>query len=175
MVLQVASRDHAETQIGLTVSGAGKTTLVRTVLEQYPSFNRISMDAIIFAAHGIYGIDYPASVTLYDEYNNEADVIYEQTFRKLLTEGKDVALERSFYAKEDRDEFRKIAKEGGARVVLVFLQAKDKEMLWDRICKRSARMKTADSAFDISRETFDVYWSGFENPDGEDEVVVVVD
>lgn len=131
------------------------------------------MDAIIFAAHGVYGIDYPASATLYDEYNKEADVIYEQAFRKLLTEGKDVALERSFYAKEDRDEFRKIAEEGGARVVLVFLHAKDKEVLWDRICKRSAMAKTADSAFDISRETFDAYWSGFENPDGEDEIIIV--
>ena len=156
------------------MSGAGKTTLVKSVLKQYPNFNRISIDAIIFNAHGIYGINYPASTSLYDQYNDEADVIYKETFLKLLAKGEDVALERSFYAKQDRDEFRKIAGEGGARVVFVFLRAKDKEVLWERVCKRSAREKTADSAFEISRETFEMYWNGFENPEGEGEIVIEV-
>lgn len=158
----------------LTSSGAGKTTLVKSILKQCPQFNRISIDDIIHKAHGIYGIDYPASLSLYEQYNNEADVVYLYRFHKLLEEGKDIAFERSCYAKEDRDQWRKIAEDGGGRVVLVFLRAKDKEVLWQRICNRSAGKKTADSALDISRETFEMYWNGFENPEGEDEIVVEV-
>lgn len=155
-------------------AGAGKTTLVKSILKQYPRFVRISIDSIIFQAHGLYGIDYPASADRYNQYMEEADAIYLETFRKLLAEGKDIAFERSCYAKEDRDEWRKIAEEGGARVVLVFLRARDKEALWDRICERSKAEKTADNALEISRETFDTYWDGFEDPDGEDETVIDV-
>ncbi|KAJ4985039.1 hypothetical protein SVAN01_09482 [Stagonosporopsis vannaccii] len=156
------------------LAGAGKTTLVKSVLKLYPQFTRISIDNIIFQKHGIYGIDYPASADHYDRYMEEADATYLETFRKLLAEGQDIAFERSCYAKEDREEWRKIAEEGGARVVLVFLRAKSKEALWKRICKRSKTTKTADNALDISRETFDMYWDGFEDPDGEDEIVIDV-
>lgn len=86
-------------------------------------------------------------------------------------------LERAFYAKADRDVYRKMAEEAEARVVLVFMKAEgeqSKEVLWERICRRSKEVKTADTAYDISRETFEAYWSGFENPDGEGEIVVSV-
>ncbi|KAH6625183.1 ATP/GTP-binding protein [Boeremia exigua] len=156
------------------LAGAGKTTLVKAILELHPHYTRISIDNIIFQTHGIYGIDYPASATVYEQYNEEADAIYLETFRTLLAEGKDIAFERSCYAKEDRDEWRRIAEERGARVVLVFLRAVDKEVLWERICRRSRVEKAADNALDISRETFDMYWEGFENPTGENEIVVDV-
>lgn len=147
---------------------------MKSILEHYPHFTRISIDAIIFEKHGIYGVDYPASASLYDQYNEEADVVYLETFRKLLAEGKDIAFERSCYAKEDRDEWRQVAEEGGAKVVLVFLRAKNKEALWERICKRSKAEKTADNALEIDRETFEMYWDGFEDPEGEGEVVIEV-
>lgn len=83
-------------------------------------------------------------------------------------------LERAFYAKADRDEYINLAKSSGARVILVFLKVTDKEQLWERVCKRSAGPKTANSAFDISRELFEMYWNGFENPEGEGEIVVEV-
>jgi predicted kinase len=167
--LYAAGRLHRLTRVG-----AGKTTLVKSVLRNHPHFTRISIDDIIYKAHGIYGVDYPASPSMYDQYMNEADEIYLDTFRRLLTEGKDVAFERACYAKDDRDEWRKIAEDGGARVVLVLLQAKDKEILWTRIRTRSTAKKTADSALDISRETFEMYWNGFENPDGEGEIIIDV-
>jgi predicted kinase len=89
-----------------------------------------------------------------------------------------VILERSFYAKSDRDEFRGIARDAGARVVFVFLKAEGeagKEVLWRRICKRSEGLKEANSALDIGRETFEGYWAGFEDPVGEGEIVVKVE
>lgn len=158
----------------LTTTGAGKTTLVQAVINQFPQFTRLSIDAIISDTHGLYGTDYPASPTLYAQYNNEADEIYLSTFRQLLAEGKDIAFERSCYAKLDRDEWRRIAEEGGARVVLVYLRAREKEVLWERICRRSEGVKTADNALEIGRGVFEGYWEGFEGPEGEGEVVVDV-
>jgi predicted kinase len=114
---------------------------------------------------------------LYAQYQNEADDIYVATFRKLLAEKKNGILERSFYAREDRAEFRDMAERAGAKVLLVYLKAEGevgKEVLWNRICKRSEETKTADSAVDISRETFEEYWSGFEEPVGEGEIVIRV-
>lgn len=56
----------------------------------------------------------------------------------------------------------------------MFLRAKDKEALWQRICKRSEDDKTADNALAITRETFEMYWAGFEDPKDEGEVVIDV-
>ncbi|KAG9204342.1 hypothetical protein G6514_001416 [Epicoccum nigrum] len=153
---------------------AGKTTLVQAVLNRFPHFTRISIDDIIFRAHGLYGTDYPASPSLYAQYNDEADQIYLSTFRALLAGGKDIAFERSCYAREDRVEWRRIAEEGGARVVLVYLRAREKEVLWERICRRAEGVKTADNALEIGRGTFEGYWEGFEGPEGEGEVLVDV-
>jgi predicted kinase len=122
-------------------------------------------------------VDYEASSTIYEQYQAETDEIYLSTFRKLLEEKKDVILERSFYAKEDRDEYRDMANKAGAKVVLVYLKPGDedgKEVLWKRICRRSEGPKTADSSLDITREIFEGYWNGFEAPVGEGEIVVMV-
>ncbi len=156
------------------IAGSGKTTLAKTIQAHHPSMRRLSIDEIVFSKHGLYGIDYPASASLYAEYQAEADIIYLSTFRTLLAEGKDVILERSFYAKQDREMYRELAEQSGARVMLVFLRAQDKEVLWERIQKRSEGAKTADSAVEIDRVTFERYWEGFEGPDGEGKVVVEV-
>jgi predicted kinase len=159
------------------VTGSGKTTLAKAIQSIYPAFHRLSGDEMIYQKHGIYGIDYAASHTLYAQYQAEKDETYLTTFQTLLAEKKDVILERSFYAREDREEYRITAENAGARVVLIFLKAKGEEgkrVLWERICKRSQGVKTADSALDISREVFEGYWSGFEDPVGEGEIVVRV-
>ncbi|KAI1871370.1 uncharacterized protein JN550_004364 [Neoarthrinium moseri] len=156
------------------LAGAGKTTTAKAILGHYPNFERLSIDEIVFAKHGIYGVDYPADEILYEEYLNEAGAIYLDRFQKLLRERRDIILERSFYAKEDRDEFRSYIENEGARIVLVYLHAGDKERLWARICERSAKKKDANSAFDITRDTFNRYWDGFEAPVGEGEIVIEV-
>lgn len=155
-------------------SGSGKTTLVKTITNDYPNFTRLSIDEIIFAEHGIYGVDYPADEALYKKYQEEADDIYLKAFQTLLQKREDIIVERSFYAKSDRDEFKSMIEDGGGRCVLVYLKAMDKETLWQRICDRSKEEKTANSAFLISRERFETYWNGFEGPDGEEEVVLEV-
>ncbi|KAK8050180.1 hypothetical protein PG994_011910 [Apiospora phragmitis] len=156
------------------IAGSGKTTLAKAVLSELPQFTRLSSDEIIHEKHGLYGVDYPADDALYQQYQEENDTIILQKFHSLLEEGRDVVLDRSFYAREDRDEFRRIVNERGGRWILVFFKAVDKEKLWARIRHRSAQPKEANSPLDISRDTFEMYWNGFEDPHGEGEIVVEV-
>lgn len=153
-------------------AGAGKTTLSKAVLALLPQFHRLSIDEIIFKRHGLYGVDYPPDMELYQKHMEEAGQVYLDELHRLLRLGQDVILDRSFYAKEDRDHFRRIVQAGGARLVLVFLAARDREKLWKRICDRSAKGKDANSALDITRGIFDMYWGGFEEPVGEGEIVI---
>lgn len=151
--------------------GSGKSTLAKAVVAAFPSFTRVSIDQIIFSRHGLYGVDYPPEK--YDEYQTEADGVYEALFRQLLREGKDIMLDRSFYAKEDRDDFKAQIEQAGGRWVLVYFRA-DKEVLWKRICERRSCGINADSALEITEELLDAYVEGFDVPDGEGELVIDV-
>jgi hypothetical protein len=131
--------------------------LVKAVPAAHPSFYCISIDTIIYEKYGIPRIDYEASFALYEQYQAETDDIYLATFRKLPAKKKGGIIERSFHARKYRAEFRNMAEEPVAEVLLVYLKAEGdvgKEVLWGRICKRSEEAKTADSAVKISREIF---------------------
>ena len=80
-------------------------------------------------------------------------------------------LDRSFYAKQDRDEFKALVESHGARWVLVYFRV-EKQLLWQRIRDRREKEVNANSALDISRELLEEYVRGFENPDGEGEIIV---
>ena len=45
----------------LTGKGAGKSTLSSAIVDAFPSFTRLSIDAIVADRHGIYNVDYPPS------------------------------------------------------------------------------------------------------------------
>lgn len=113
-------------------------------------------------------------MVLYQQHMNEAGAIYDAEFLKLLKAGCDVVLDRSFYAKEDRDDFRTRVDKLGGRVVLVFFRPTDQEVSWNRIVERSMQEKGANNALEISRELFEMYWAGFENPEAEGEIVIDV-
>lgn len=117
-------------------------------------------------------MDYPASLDIYEQYSTEANVIYDERLRALLSHGKqNIILDRSFYSKEDRDEFKKRIERAGARWVLVFLDVK-REELWKRIQNRRAAEINADSALEITDDLFAMYWDGFDWPSGEGEIRV---
>lgn len=90
-------------------------------------------------------------------------------------------MDRSLYAKGDREGFKKVVEELGGRWVLVCFRVVDKEVLWRRIEERRKGRgalkegRKGDAAYEIERGTFEAYWEGFEWPVGEGEVDVVVD
>ncbi|UNI21212.1 hypothetical protein JDV02_007222 [Purpureocillium takamizusanense] len=160
------------------ISGSGKSTLAKAIEAQL-AFTRLSVDAMIHEAHGLYGIDYAPSK--YAEYQDEAQAKLKDELRRLLrAENRDVVLDLAFWNKEYRDEFKALIEENGGRWVLVFLQA-ERELLWRRITERRARRdaldetderRDGDSAFNVDEATFDMYCNGFERPEGEGEIVI---
>lgn len=129
----------------------------------------------MFERHGLYGIDYPKH--LHAQKSADNDEIYERRFRELLADKRDVVLDRSFYAKEDRVTYKGMIEQAGARWVLVYLRVRDKEALWRRIeGRRKMRgklggVREGDAAYDVTREVLEGYWNGWEAPEGEGEVV----
>lgn len=133
----------------------------------------MSIDVLVHSAHGLYGIDYPHA--LHEQYQSEADDKYKPEVCRLLcsTPPTNVVLDRSFYARSDRDEFRLLAQDMGARCVLVYFDA-SREALWQRIQKRATMARSADSAFKMTEEILDRYVRGFEYPRNEGEIVIRV-
>lgn len=149
-------------------------------MRELPNFVRLSADGEVFKKYGLFAIDYPAEK--YEEYLDEAaDLVRNELVRLLRDEpDKDIVLDLSFWNKEYRDEYKALVDAAKARWVLVFLEA-DKETLWGRIQSRRAKRdgaalgtaeRNGDSAYDISEEVFEMYWGGFERPEGEGEIVV---
>ncbi|OAA42426.1 ATP/GTP-binding protein [Beauveria brongniartii RCEF 3172] len=167
-----------------TANRAGKSTLAKTVTARLPNFVRFSADQIVRDKHGLYGIDFARDK--YASYLDDAQAQIKTALAALIKSGgggaRDAVVDLSFYSKEYRDEYKAIVEDAGGRWVLVFLDA-DKELLWRRIQgRRAARdsisvesgARDGDSAYDVERETFEMYWKGFERPMGEGEIRVQV-
>lgn len=162
-----------------THTGSGKSSLAHAITATHPQFTRLSIDGINYEKNGRYGVDYDAS--LYTQYMDEAAEVYEVRLRELLKGRQDVVLDRAFYARADRDEFKRLVEERGGRWVLAVFKVKDKEVLWTRVQGRKVQRGTlggereGDAAFEITRELFEGWWDGFEWPVGEGEWVVEVE
>jgi predicted kinase len=153
------------------IAGSGKSTVAKEIVKQYPSFHRLSTDQIIYETKGLYCIDYPA--TEYDRLQVMAMGILDQQLYSLIEQKKDVILDRSFWAAEDRRKcYELFDREEVAAYTFVYLRA-EKELLWERIQKRRKQGINADSALEISEELFDQYWRGFQAPDESEHPEVI--
>jgi predicted kinase len=155
------------------IAGSGKSTLSKAIVARHPSFVRLSIDSTIYAKHGLYGIDYPPEKLA--EYQDEADAECKARLVDLLDRGeRDIVLDRALYSREDRDYFKEVVEKKGGRWILVFFRPPSKDVIWNRIQRRREAGVDADSAVELTPEILDGYWEGFENPEGEGEVVVDV-
>ena len=137
----------------------------------FPSFTRLSIDQIIYDRHGSYTVNYAPE--RYDEYQTEADEVYDTLCQQLLREGRDIVLDRSFYVEEDRDEFKNKIEQARAKWVLAYFKV-EKNVLWERLCERRSRGVNADSALEISEELLAAYVKGSEVAVGEGATVIEV-
>ncbi|KPI35432.1 uncharacterized protein AB675_11706 [Cyphellophora attinorum] len=119
------------------IAGSGKSSLAHAITDRRPHFTRISIDGTLYATHGRYKVDYDPS--LYSTYQDEAEALCNAQLTDLLNKNRDVVLDRSFYAKSDRDAFKQIIENAGGRWLLVYHRRKDFEQLWLRIEDRKAR------------------------------------
>jgi predicted kinase len=155
------------------IAGSGKSTLSKAIVARHPGFARLSIDSIVYAKHGLYGTDYPPEKLA--EYQAEADAECKGALVDLLDQGdRDIVLDRALYSRKDRDYFKKLVEGKGGRWILVFFRPASKDVIWNRIQRRREAGVNADSAVELTPEILDQYWEGFENPEGEGEVVVNV-
>ncbi|KAI0444126.1 ATP/GTP-binding protein [Xylaria telfairii] len=153
------------------IAGAGKSTFSKAFVAAHPHFERLSLDNTLAQRHGIYNVDYAPEK--YPEYLDEAaDECLGRLTPLLTEERRDVVFDRAFWNREDRDKAKSLIESLGARWVLVYLKAPDKETLWKRICRRREIQVNADCAYEITPDILDMYWSGFEEPIDEGAITV---
>jgi predicted kinase len=148
------------------VAGAGKTTYAQRL--EAEGYARLSIDEVIWERFGRFGVDYEAE--RYEEHSARAEAIMRERLVELVRQGRDVVVERSFWQKAARDDYKRLVADAGATWQLVYLKV-EREQLRERLAARAARFD-ANAAFPITDETLDRFLAGFEEPDGEGETVI---
>jgi predicted kinase len=150
--------------VGLT--GAGKTTYARRVLEPAGA-TRLSVDEIIFARHGRYDVDYPAS-TYFDLYEPALAEVRALVLSE-VARGHDVALDLGVWSRQDRDDWKALISSAGARWRLLYFRVPRAELL-RRLTERNAEEHA--NALRVLESDLDDFYARFEEPDGEGEEVI---
>lgn len=146
--------------VGLT--GSGKTTFAKHL--EARGIVRLSVDEMVFARHGRYGIDYHES----EYFEKEAPVVEEvhRLLHKLVAAGCDVVLDAGLWRRADRDEIKTKVEAAGGTWRLVYFDVDRKELL-RRLADRNRRADA--NALLVTPEALDDFIARFEAPCGEGE------
>ena len=148
---------------GLT--GSGKTTHARQL--EAAGAVRLSVDEEVFARHGRYGVDYPAS-----EYFDLQRPVVEELRRRLVElveSGHDVALDHGLWRRSDRDAYKRLIEAHGGTWRLLYFKA-DRDLLLQRLADRSRRGDA--NAMPLTPSDLEDFITRFEEPTGEGEELV---
>jgi predicted kinase len=157
-------RPQAYLLVGLT--GAGKTTYAQRVLEPV-GVTRLSVDELVYARHGRYGVDYPTEI-YFDLYGPALDEIRVQV-DAYLEAGRDVALDLGIWRRADRDEWKARITAAGATWRLLYFPVSRAELL-ERLIGRN-RLEGAN-ALRVTGSDLDDFYARFEEPLDEGEEVI---
>jgi predicted kinase len=150
--------------VGLT--GAGKTTYSKRVLEPAGAV-RLSVDEVVYARHGRYGIDYPPE-TYFDLYAAAEAQVHDRMSEE-LAKGHDVALDLGAWSRANRDEWKRRIEKAGARWRLLYFPASRAE-LWQRLVERN-RLE-GSNAPRVTEADLDDFFARFEVPTDEGEETI---
>jgi predicted kinase len=150
--------------VGLT--GSGKTTYARRRLEPRGAV-RLSVDELVHAWHGRYGVDYPER----EYFDLEAPVVAEVRERLvgLVEAGRDVVLDHGLWRREEREEWKKLAVAAGGRWRLLYFPV-DRTELLRRLEERNGREDA--NALTVTESALDDFFARFEVPHDEGEEIV---
>ncbi len=151
--------------VGLT--GSGKTTYVRRWLEPAGAV-RLSVDELVYARHGRYGVDYPER----DYFALEAPVVAEvrERLAGLVSAGQDVVLDHGLWLRCDREAWKKLVEAAGGRWRLLYFPVGREELL-RRLEERNRRQDA--NALMVSPSALDDFLGRFEVPHDEGEEIVI--
>lgn len=150
------------------VCGSGKTTYAKQ--KEKHGYVRLSIDEEMWKIYGRKGIDYPDS--RYEELSDKVEVMLREKLIGLIKDGKNVVIDFSFWSRENRDFYRAIIEKAGGTAELVYMKA-GKETLRKRLEKRNMFLN-ANSPF-ITNEILEHHYNGFEEPQGEGEIILLQD
>ncbi|MGN0629332.1 MAG: AAA family ATPase [Oscillospiraceae bacterium] len=146
-------------------SGSGKTYFSK--LLESRGFARLSIDEELW----------PDFYVLSDMLTPEHKAfLKEQGMERLrsraanfVADGKNVVIDMCFCHKAQRDEFRTFGESLGAEPVLIYIKA-SLPVLRARLADRAG--KNGPNSLPVSEEELLRFWSGFQPPEGEGEIVI---
>jgi predicted kinase len=147
------------------IAGSGKTTAA-TFLETR-GFVRLSIDEEIWHRFGRFGIDYPAET--YPALQQRAASDLWSRLTALLNQAVPVVVDNSFWNRETRDSYKRLAESYARRWILLYLKTSS-TILRERLNHRRERFD-ANAAFPIHDELLDSYLKSFQEPSHEGEFV----
>lgn len=147
--------------VGLT--GSGKTTYARRRLEPGGAV-RLSVDELVHARHGQYGVDYPER----DYFELEAPVVTEvrERLAELVAGGREVVLDHGLWLRSDRKAWKKLIEQAGGRWRLLYFPVGRDELL-RRLEERNRRQDA--NALTVTPSALDDFFDRFEPPHDEGE------
>ncbi|RSM39913.1 hypothetical protein DMB66_57830 [Actinoplanes sp. ATCC 53533] len=146
--------------VGLT--GSGKTTFAHRL--EARGVVRLSVDELVFAKHGRYGVDYHES-----EYPEKEAPVVVAVYRRLVelvAAGLDVVLDAGLWRRTDRDEVKKLVEAAGGAWRLIYFDVGRDELL-RRLAERNRRGDA--NALRVTPEALQDFIARFEPPSGEGE------
>ena len=148
------------------VCGSGKTTYAKQL--EKSGFVRLSIDEEMWRVYGQRGRDFPENQ--YEALSQKTEIALREKMIALINEGRDIVLDFSFWNKKDRDTYRSVIRQAGGTPQLIYMKA-SKEVLKKRLQKRNQTLN-ANSPFIITDEILDHHFSGFQEPAGENEIIL---
>ncbi|KUJ54609.1 ATP/GTP-binding protein [Streptomyces albus subsp. albus] len=147
------------------ITGSGKTTVAQALAAR--GMIRLSVDEEVHRLHGRYGIDYPEH-TYFERERPVVEAIRER-FVKELEAGHDVVLDHGLWRRDERDAWRRAARETGGHPLVIYLPA-DREELLRRLAERNQRGDA--NALTVTPEALDDFFARFDPPADDEEVIV---
>ncbi|CUU60602.1 Predicted kinase [Parafrankia irregularis] len=150
--------------VGLT--GSGKTTYATWRLEPAGAV-RLSVDELVHARHGRYGVDYLER----DYFALEAPVITEVRARlvELVVAGRDVVLDHGLWLRSTRREWKQVVEDAGGQWRLLYFPVPHPELL-RRLAARNLRDDA--NALTVTESALDDFYARFEAPHREGEEII---
>jgi predicted kinase len=148
------------------LAGAGKTTWACRFLVPRGAV-RLSVDELVFARHGRYGVDYPE----WEYFDRQAPVVAEVRARLagLVAGGRDVVLDHGLWRRAERDEWKRAVEGAGGRWRLLYFPVSRDELL-RRLGSRNRRGDA--NALSVTESALDDFIARFDPPHGEGEEVI---
>lgn len=148
--------------------GAGKTTYAMELVRR--GYVRLSIDEVVWQRLGQRDAGLVLEAEAFDRFKEEVRREQRQELVELMSAGRDVVVDYSFWSRAARDDYKALIECHGCRWELVHLKA-DRTTLERRLEVRNGE-EGADSVT-VDETLFHRYLANFEEPNGEGEHVIM--